>query len=186
MNYSKWPDPLAFKIGGVVTRVLVDEGDTVRRGQQLAVLDLREINAAVDRLFEGGATEVVVFDGHGAGGIDPELLDERLQGADEPGPRALEPAAREDDDAPVPDGGQEPPAAPRGEGRPVIDAEHADGQYRARLARRLAVIGIGEAPVARRVLVACVHRLMPVDGLLHRVRAPIRNRQACPAVSTPM
>jgi len=38
-----------------------------------------EVNAAVAGLFEGGATEVVVADGHGAGGIDPELLDERAQ-----------------------------------------------------------------------------------------------------------
>jgi multidrug efflux system membrane fusion protein len=39
--------PLAFKIGGVVTRVLVDEGASVQRGQILAALDLREIDAAV-------------------------------------------------------------------------------------------------------------------------------------------
>jgi membrane fusion protein, multidrug efflux system len=39
--------PLGFKIGGVVTRVLVDEGATVQRGQILASLDLREIDAAV-------------------------------------------------------------------------------------------------------------------------------------------
>ena len=39
--------PLAFKIGGIVSRVLVDEGATVQRGQLLASLDLREINAAV-------------------------------------------------------------------------------------------------------------------------------------------
>jgi len=39
--------PLGFKIGGVVHRVLVDEGAMVQRGQVLAVLDLREIDAAV-------------------------------------------------------------------------------------------------------------------------------------------
>ena len=39
--------PLAFKIGGVVARVLVDEGASVKRGQTLAVLDLREIDALV-------------------------------------------------------------------------------------------------------------------------------------------
>lgn len=39
--------PLGFKIGGVVARVLVDDGATVRRGQLLAELDLREIDAAV-------------------------------------------------------------------------------------------------------------------------------------------
>lgn len=36
-----------------------------------------EVNSAVDGLFAGGATEVVVVDAHGAGGIDPELLDAR-------------------------------------------------------------------------------------------------------------
>ena len=39
--------PLAFKTGGVVARLLVDEGDHVRRGQLLAALDLREIDALV-------------------------------------------------------------------------------------------------------------------------------------------
>jgi len=41
--------PLGFKIAGVVTRVLVDEGATVQRGQILAALDLREIDAAVSK-----------------------------------------------------------------------------------------------------------------------------------------
>jgi D-amino peptidase len=48
----------------------------------------RETNAAIDGLFEGGATEVVVLDGHGAGGIDPELLDARawlVRGGDDTG-----------------------------------------------------------------------------------------------------
>ncbi len=36
---------LSFKIGGIVTQVSVDEGATVRSGQQLASLDLREIDA---------------------------------------------------------------------------------------------------------------------------------------------
>ena len=36
---------LAFKIGGVLARLTVDEGDAVRRGQVLASLDLREIDA---------------------------------------------------------------------------------------------------------------------------------------------
>ena len=39
--------PLAFKIGGVVARVAVDEGAHVHAGQVLAELDLREIDAAV-------------------------------------------------------------------------------------------------------------------------------------------
>lgn len=41
--------PLGFKIGGVVTRVLVDDGASVQRGQVLAMLDLREIDAAVNK-----------------------------------------------------------------------------------------------------------------------------------------
>jgi D-amino peptidase len=39
----------------------------------------QEVNAAVAGFFEGGATEVIVNDGHGAGyTIDVELLDERV------------------------------------------------------------------------------------------------------------
>jgi len=41
--------PLAFKIGGVIARVTVDAGQTVRKGQLLAVLDLREIDALLDK-----------------------------------------------------------------------------------------------------------------------------------------
>ena len=36
-----------------------------------------EVNAAVDGFYAGGATDVRVLDGHGEGGVDPELLDER-------------------------------------------------------------------------------------------------------------
>ena len=39
--------PLAFKMGGVVSRIAVDAGDRVAAGQVLAELDLREIDAAV-------------------------------------------------------------------------------------------------------------------------------------------
>jgi multidrug efflux system membrane fusion protein len=39
--------PLAFKTGGVIARVLVDDGQRVQRGQLLAALDLREIDAMV-------------------------------------------------------------------------------------------------------------------------------------------
>jgi multidrug efflux system membrane fusion protein len=39
--------PLAFKMGGVVARIAVDEGARVRAGQVLAELDLREIDALV-------------------------------------------------------------------------------------------------------------------------------------------
>ncbi len=45
--------PLAFKIGGVVARVQVDEGATVQRGQVLAMLDLREIEALVAKARVG-------------------------------------------------------------------------------------------------------------------------------------
>jgi D-aminopeptidase len=38
-----------------------------------------EINAAIDGFYAGGAREIVVYDGHGMGGIDPERLDERAQ-----------------------------------------------------------------------------------------------------------
>ena len=38
-----------------------------------------EVNAAVDGFFEAGAEEIIVVDGHGYGGINPELLDERAQ-----------------------------------------------------------------------------------------------------------
>ena len=37
--------PLGFAVGGVVARVLVREGDAVRRGQPLAELDLREVES---------------------------------------------------------------------------------------------------------------------------------------------
>jgi multidrug efflux system membrane fusion protein len=40
---------LGFKIGGVIGRIAVDEGDPVRAGQTLAALDLREIDATLAR-----------------------------------------------------------------------------------------------------------------------------------------
>jgi RND family efflux transporter MFP subunit len=40
---------LSFKIGGVIERMSVDAGETVRTGAVLAALDLREIEAAVAR-----------------------------------------------------------------------------------------------------------------------------------------
>src|SRR5688572_1250059 len=40
---------LSFKLGGVVSRVLVDAGAAVREGDTLALLDLSEIDAAVSR-----------------------------------------------------------------------------------------------------------------------------------------
>jgi RND family efflux transporter MFP subunit len=41
--------PLSFKVGGVVSRVFVDEGQVVHQGQTLATLEMEEIGAAVDR-----------------------------------------------------------------------------------------------------------------------------------------
>ncbi|MHB9134128.1 MAG: M55 family metallopeptidase [Armatimonadota bacterium] len=54
-----------------------------------------EVNAAVDGLAAGGATEIVICDGHGAGGIDPELLDARamllrIEGESAPYPFGLD------------------------------------------------------------------------------------------------
>ena len=39
----------------------------------------REVNAAVEGFIEGGATEIMVVDGHGPGGINPAILDPRVQ-----------------------------------------------------------------------------------------------------------
>lgn len=38
---------LSFKVGGIINRLFVDEGQAVRKGQVLATLDLTEINAQV-------------------------------------------------------------------------------------------------------------------------------------------
>jgi membrane fusion protein, multidrug efflux system len=40
---------LSFKAGGVVARIMVDPGDPVRRGQLLASLDLKEIDAGLSK-----------------------------------------------------------------------------------------------------------------------------------------
>ena len=45
--------PLAFKIGGVIARVTVDAGQPVRKGQLLATLDLREIDALLGKAKVG-------------------------------------------------------------------------------------------------------------------------------------
>jgi D-amino peptidase len=39
----------------------------------------REVNAAVDGFFEGGATSILVADGHGPGALNVPLLDERVE-----------------------------------------------------------------------------------------------------------
>jgi multidrug efflux system membrane fusion protein len=46
---------LGFKIGGVINRLRVDEGDRVRAGQTLASLDLREIDAGLAKARSGAA-----------------------------------------------------------------------------------------------------------------------------------
>src|SRR5450432_3183971 len=40
---------LSFKIGGIISKIYVKEGDHVSRGQLLATLDLTEINAQVQQ-----------------------------------------------------------------------------------------------------------------------------------------
>ncbi|GAB3503095.1 hypothetical protein GCM10027341_31720 [Spirosoma knui] len=40
---------LSFKVGGIIDRMFVDEGQPVRKGQLLATLDLTEINAQVSQ-----------------------------------------------------------------------------------------------------------------------------------------
>lgn len=47
--------------------------------EQAKELLTREVSAAVDGFFAAGATEVLVADGHGAGGINPILLDPRAE-----------------------------------------------------------------------------------------------------------
>lgn len=46
---------LAFKVGGIVERIGVDAGDTVRRGQVLAELKRAEVDAAVAQAAEAAA-----------------------------------------------------------------------------------------------------------------------------------
>src|SRR5262252_7172099 len=46
---------LSFKIGGVVAQVLAREGQSVRAGQLLATLDLREIDAQVAKARSSAA-----------------------------------------------------------------------------------------------------------------------------------
>lgn len=44
---------LAFKTGGIISKILVDEGDIVRPGQLLAILDKTEIEAQVAQAQQG-------------------------------------------------------------------------------------------------------------------------------------
>jgi RND family efflux transporter, MFP subunit len=44
---------LAFKVGGIISKIYVKEGDAISRGQLLATLDLTEINAQVQQALQG-------------------------------------------------------------------------------------------------------------------------------------
>jgi membrane fusion protein, multidrug efflux system len=46
---SKQISKLSFKTGGIINRMLVDEGSVVRKGQVLATLDMTEISAQVNQ-----------------------------------------------------------------------------------------------------------------------------------------
>jgi D-amino peptidase len=57
-----------------------DTPHTALKRQQFGRLLTEEVNAAARGFFAGGATEVIVNDGHGAGNtMDPELFDARIQ-----------------------------------------------------------------------------------------------------------
>jgi len=58
-------DPKTFDYGN----------DEYPHGQELLVGD---VNAVIDGLFAGGATEVHVVDGHGSGNPEPDILSDRL------------------------------------------------------------------------------------------------------------
>ncbi|MCB0525693.1 MAG: efflux RND transporter periplasmic adaptor subunit [Lewinellaceae bacterium] len=53
MVSSKSEQRLSFKIGGVIQKIYVDEGDQVKDGQLLATLDRTEIDAQVNQAKEG-------------------------------------------------------------------------------------------------------------------------------------
>lgn len=61
LNFEDWTAPGGYRYAKAV-RLLTGEA-----------------NAAVDGFFAGGAREVVLIDGHGLGGLDPELIDERAR-----------------------------------------------------------------------------------------------------------
>ena len=47
--YAKEEMKLGFKTGGIIREILVDEGETVKKGQTLAILDLSEIEARLNQ-----------------------------------------------------------------------------------------------------------------------------------------
>jgi D-amino peptidase len=62
---------------------LLNHGDWARPDGRFYAKGMRllteEVNAAIDGFITGGAKEIIVVDGHGPGGIDPEILDERAK-----------------------------------------------------------------------------------------------------------
>jgi len=61
LNFEDWTRP---------------EGRYYERGKEFLTM---ETNAAIEGFFVAGATEAIVINGHGDGGIDPWLLDRRAQ-----------------------------------------------------------------------------------------------------------
>jgi len=53
MLTSSGEQRLSFKIGGIINKIYVDEGDAVRQGQLLAIMDKTEIDAQVNQAKEG-------------------------------------------------------------------------------------------------------------------------------------
>ncbi len=53
MLTSSGEQRLSFKIGGIINKIYVDEGDAVRPGQLLATMDKTEIDAQVNQAKEG-------------------------------------------------------------------------------------------------------------------------------------
>jgi membrane fusion protein, multidrug efflux system len=53
MLTSSGEQRLSFKIGGIIAKIYVDEGDAVRPGQLLAIMDKTEIDAQVNQAKEG-------------------------------------------------------------------------------------------------------------------------------------
>src|SRR5690625_553838 len=65
-------------VSGIVTHKewVTPEGRYYEEGKKLLTL---EVNAAIEGFFEAGATEILVVDGHGHGGVNNLLLDERVE-----------------------------------------------------------------------------------------------------------
>jgi len=55
---------------------VVPEGRYFEQGRRILT---EEVNAAIDGFFQGGASGITVCDGHYWGGVDPLLLDERVE-----------------------------------------------------------------------------------------------------------